>query len=111
MSNVQAGTSSHQHDFEHLSVENTVKAVGTDPDKGLGARVFAANIGENAPVVRAQVCEKLAWLGVTLGAAANDNNGPRITAADSRVSVWVIPTNEELRIARHTLALAPPVSA
>jgi acetate kinase len=68
-------------------------------------------IGENAPLVRAEVCEKLAWLGATLDAAANKKNGPRITTADSRVSVWVIPTNEELMIARHTVALAPPVSA
>jgi acetate kinase len=77
---------------------------------GLDALVFTAGIGENAPLVRAKVCEKLAWLGVTLDAAANDNNGPRITTADSRASVWVIPTNEELMIARHTLALAPPMS-
>jgi len=78
---------------------------------GLDALVFTAGIGENAPLVRAKVCEKLGWLGVTLDAAANDNNGPRITTADSRVSVWVVPTNEELMIARHTLALAPPMSA
>jgi acetate kinase len=73
--------------------------------------VFIAGIGESAPPLRANVCEKLAWLGVTLDAAANDNNGARITAAEGRVSVWVIPTNAELMIARHTLALAPPVSA
>jgi acetate kinase len=47
----------------------------------------------------------LAWLGVTLDEKANDSSGPRISTPDSRVSVWVIPTNEELMIAQHTLAL------
>lgn len=75
---------------------------------GLDALVFTAGIGENAPLVRAKVCEQLAWLGVALDSAANEKNGPRITTADSRVSVWVIPTNEELMIAQHTLALAAP---
>ena len=72
---------------------------------GLDALVFTAGIGERSPLVRGKVCEKLGWLGVTV---ANAANGPRISAADSRVSVFVIPTNEELMIARHTLALAAP---
>ena len=55
--------------------------------------------------VRAALCRKLAWLGVKLDDQANDSNGPRISAPDSGVSVWVIPTNEELMIAQHTLAL------
>jgi acetate kinase len=72
---------------------------------GLDAFVFTAGIGEHSAPVRAAVSEKLAWLGVTLDARANAAAGPRISAADSRVSVWVIPTNEELMIAQHTLAL------
>lgn len=75
---------------------------------GLDALVFTAGIGERSPLVRGKVCEKLGWLGVTVDAKANAANGPRISAADSRVSVFVIPTNEELMIARHTLALAAP---
>jgi acetate kinase len=73
---------------------------------GLDALVFTAGIGEHSPLVRAKVCDKLGWLGVTVDAKANAANGPRISAGDSRVSVLAIPTNEELMIARHTLALA-----
>jgi acetate kinase len=73
---------------------------------GLDALVFTAGIGEHSPLVRGKVCEKLGWLGVTIDAKANAANGPRISTADSRVSVFAIPTNEELMIARHTLALA-----
>ncbi len=70
---------------------------------GLDALVFTAGIGEHAAPVRAAVSEKAAWLGVELDAAANDAGGPRISTAASRVAAWVIPTNEELMIARHTL--------
>ncbi len=72
---------------------------------GLDALVFTAGIGENSAPVRAGLCRALGWLGVALDEAANQTNGPRISTADSRVSVWVIPTNEELMIAQHTLAL------
>jgi len=72
---------------------------------GLDAFVFTAGIGENSAPIRAALCAKLAWLGVKLDKQANDSNGPRISAEDSGVSVWVIPTNEELMIAQHTLAL------
>ena len=58
--------------------------------------------------VRAALCAKLSWLGVKLDKQANDSNGPRISTADSRVSVWVIPTDEELMIALHTRALVRP---
>jgi acetate kinase len=74
---------------------------------GIDALVFTAGIGEHAPPVRARVCENAAWLGIRLDPVANVNGGPRISTADSPVSVWVIPTNEELMIARHTLACAP----
>ncbi|MEO8859467.1 MAG: acetate kinase, partial [Burkholderiaceae bacterium] len=72
---------------------------------GLDALVFTAGIGENSAPLRAALCGKLAWLGVKLDASANTLGGPRISSADSAVSVWVIPTNEELMIAQHTLAL------
>jgi acetate kinase len=75
---------------------------------GLDAFVFTAGIGEHSAPVRAALCANLEWLGVKLDKRANDNNGPRISSADSRVSVWVIPTNEELMIAQHTLALVRP---
>jgi len=70
--------------------------------RGLDAIVFTAGIGENSRVLRERVCRDAAWLGVALDAGANAVNGPRISTAASRVSAWVIPTNEELMIARHT---------
>ena len=70
---------------------------------GLDGLVFTAGIGERAAPIRAGVCEGLGWLGITLDAAANAAHGPRITAPGSRASAWVIPTDEERMIARHTL--------
>ena len=75
---------------------------------GLDAFVFTAGIGEHSIRVRAALCSKLTWLGVKLDEQANASNGPRISTPDSQVSVWVIPTNEELMIAQHTLALVSP---
>ena len=69
---------------------------------GLDALVFTAGIGENSAAIRARVCRDAAWLGVELDEAANEAGGPRISRSDSRVAAWVIPTNEELMIARHT---------
>ncbi len=77
---------------------------------GLDAFVFTAGIGEHSVPVRAALCRRLASLGVTLDDKANASGGPRISSPDSRVSVWVIPTNEELMIAQHTLALVRPSS-
>jgi len=71
---------------------------------GLDGVVFTAGIGEHVAPVRRQVCERLAWLGIAIDDAANDRGDPCISRSDSRVAVWVIPTNEELMIARHTLA-------
>jgi acetate kinase len=69
---------------------------------GLDILVFTGGIGENATAVRARVCEDAKWLGVHLDEAANMRGGPRISQGESNVSVWVIPTDEELMIARHT---------
>jgi acetate kinase len=73
---------------------------------GLDAIVFTAGIGEHAVAVREAVCQQAAWLGVDLDLAGNNAGGPCISTTSSRVAVWVIPTNEELMIARHTRALA-----
>jgi acetate kinase len=72
---------------------------------GVDALVFTAGIGENSPEIRARIVGACAWLGVTLDADANRLGAPRISAAGSALSAWVVPTNEELMIARHTLAL------
>ena len=73
--------------------------------RGLDALVFTGGIGENAATVRARVCRDAAWLGVTLDEAANEKGGPRITANGGEVSAWIVATNEELMIARHTRGL------
>ena len=75
---------------------------------GLDALVFSGGIGENSVALRAAVCRDAAWLGVELDAAANDANPrgvARISTPASKVAVWVVPANEELMIARHTLAM------
>jgi acetate kinase len=72
---------------------------------GLDALVFTAGIGEHAAEVRARVCRDAAWTGLRLDGAANAAGGPRISAADSPVAAWVLPTNEELMIAQHTQRL------
>jgi acetate kinase len=80
---------------------------------GIDALVFTAGIGENSPEIRRRICEASAWLGMQLDARANAAAGPRISIPGSSVSVWVVPTNEELMIARHTwslLGLMQPVS-
>ena len=70
---------------------------------GLDAMVFTAGIGENAAPIRAAVCHQSAWLGIELDPEANKRGAERISSASSSVSVWVIPTDEERMIARHTL--------
>jgi len=69
---------------------------------GVDAIVFTGGIGENAAQIRERVCRDAAWLGVELDADANKRGGPCISTTKSRVTAWVIPTNEELMIARHT---------
>jgi len=69
---------------------------------GLDALVFTGGIGENSAEIRARVCRDAAWLGVVLDEQANRSGGPRIGTAASKTTAWVVPTNEELMIARHT---------
>ena len=69
---------------------------------GIDALVFTAGIGENSAEVRRQISESSAWLGIELDQEANAGKATRISTPGSKVSVWVIPTNEELMIARHT---------
>jgi acetate kinase len=72
---------------------------------GLDMLVFTGGIGEHAAAIRAEVCAGLAHLGVTLDAQRNNSNEDTISAADGRVRVRVIPTNENLMVARHTARL------
>ncbi|QND34589.1 acetate/propionate family kinase (plasmid) [Sinorhizobium meliloti] len=72
---------------------------------GIDAFVFTAGVGENSPSIRARIVEGLAWLGAELDPAANEAGAALISTAESRVAVHVLQTDEELMIARHTLAL------
>jgi acetate kinase len=72
---------------------------------GLDAVVFTGGIGEQAAEVRENVCRESSWLGIELDKKANLGNANRISTTDSQVSVWMIPTDEELVIARHTQKL------
>ena len=77
---------------------------------GIDGLVFTAGIGENSTEIRARIGEACAWLGVELDPEANARKGPRISKVGSKAQAWVIPTNEELMIARHTgrlLGLVP----
>ena len=72
---------------------------------GLDAFVFTAGIGENSPTLRKSIAEKLEWFGVQLDQKANTENKELISTPDSRVALYVVPTDEEQMIAKHTLAL------
>jgi acetate kinase len=78
---------------------------------GVDGLVFTAGIGENSAEIRQRICQSSAWLGIELDAEANSRKGPRISTPGSKVSTWVIPTNEELMIARHTGVLLGLIEA
>jgi len=69
---------------------------------GLDGLVFTAGVGENSPDIRQRICAASSWLGIEIDPEANAGKATRISTSNSEVSVWVVPTNEELMIARHT---------
>jgi acetate kinase len=73
--------------------------------QGLDALVFTGGIGENAAPIRAAICRSAAWLGIQLDDAANNQSMQKISTPDTPASAWIIPTNEELVIARHTASI------
>ena len=73
--------------------------------QGLDGFVFTAGIGENSVPIRARIADQLRWLGVTLDETENARHARLISRSDSRIPVYVIPTDEELMIAQHTLSL------
>src|SRR5690625_3111987 len=74
--------------------------------QGIDAIVFTAGVGENSAPIRAMIAKRLGWLGAQIDPEANVNNELCISTPESTISMWVIPTNEELMIARDTLMLA-----
>ena len=77
---------------------------------GIDALIFTGGVGENAAPIRAKVCEGAAWLGLDFDGVANAARKPLISRAGARVAAWVIPTDEELTIARHARALLAPTT-
>ena len=94
-----------------LAIEYFVYRIGLNAGmlaaalQGLDAFVFTAGIGENSVSIRARIVDQLGWLGVTLDEAENSRHARLISRSDSRIPVYVIPTDEELMIAQHTLSL------
>jgi acetate kinase len=94
-----------------LAIEYFVYRIGLNAGmlaaalQGIDAFVFTAGIGENAARIRARIAEQLAWLGVVLDTAENSRHARLISRSDSRIPVYVVPTDEELMIAQHTLSL------
>jgi len=87
---------------------SVAKAVGalSAALRGVDVIVFSGGIGEHAPVIRSRVLERLTWLGVDVDAGANETGARVISTMASRVSVRVIPTDEERMIARSAVRLA-----
>lgn len=92
-------------DAVELFVFHIVRQIGALASSlgGLDGLVFTAGIGEHAPAIRRMVCRQLSWLGVVLDESANEAGTQRISAPASEVEVFVIPTDEEIVIARHTV--------
>ncbi|WP_456417460.1 acetate/propionate family kinase [Thiolapillus sp.] len=84
----------------HRAIASLAAALG-----GLDALVFTAGIGENASTVRNAICEAAEWMGIKIDPKANTENKPRISSDSSKVSVWVLPTDEEQMIARHVYSV------
>jgi acetate kinase len=91
-----------------LYVFRVVREIGalTATLGGLDGLVFTGGIGENAPEIRARVCDRLSWLGILLAPRANAANVVMI-GSESSIGVWALPTDEEAVIARQSLAFLP----
>ena len=110
MRTVEASNTPHAHQAIDLYVYRIGQQLGSLAASlgGLDALIFTAGIGENSAMIRRRVCRDAAWLGIELDEDANQAHAPgarRISTAGSSVAAWVIPANEEMMIARHTLAV------
>jgi len=107
MRELLGSTDPHAAEAIALFVHSVVTETGrlTAALGGLDALAFTAGIGQHAPEIRAAVCEKLAWLGLRLDPGENSSNARKISRSDSAVTVLTVPTDEELMVARHTVAL------
>jgi acetate kinase len=102
-----ASTDQHAREAVDLFVYRICRELGSLAAalNGLDALVFTGGIGEHAAPIRAAVCRQCAWLGIAIDETANQRGGPMLNTTNSQVKVWVVPTDEELMIARHTAAI------
>ncbi len=101
-----ASTHAHAREAIDLFVYRCACQIGSLATalNGLDGIVFTAGIGEQSPLIRKSVCERLQWLGVTIDEDANSSNAPLISTKASSVEVRIVPTDEEAMIAYHTRA-------
>lgn len=107
MRTLRASAEPHAAEAVALFVYRIIREIGSlvAAMGGLDALIFTAGIGENDAAMREEVAAGCGWLGLTLDAASNAAGQGRISAAGSRVSAWVVPTDEEGMIARHMAAM------
>ena len=113
MRELLASTDAHAREAIDLFVYRIGRELGSMAAAlgGIDALVFTGGIGEHAAPVRARVCRDAAWLGIRLDEQANERGGPQLSLPGSPASAWVVPTDENLMIARHTVALLGTSSA
>lgn len=113
MRELLASSETRAHTAVELFVYRAAREIGSLAAAlgGLDALVFTGGIGEHAAPIRESVCKLCTWLGVELDLAANARHATNIGMAGARVSAWVIPTDEEIVIARHTARVLGTVIA
>jgi acetate kinase len=112
MRELLASRDPHAAEAVELFVYRVVREVGSlaAAAGGLDMLIFTGGIGENSSIIRERVCRQLGWLGVHFDSSANAAGDPQISKCDSPVSIWTIPTNEELIIAQHAYSIAQRVA-
>ncbi|WP_394752218.1 acetate/propionate family kinase [Crenothrix sp.] len=105
MRTLLASEDSHAHEAIELFVYRIGREIGSliAALGGMDALVFTGGIGENSAVIRAKIGYQVAWMGVKLDESANQAHATCISTVDSKISTWVVPTDENLMIARHTI--------
>ena len=108
MRKLLASDNPHAAEAIDMFVYRVAREVGsmTAAAGGLDMLVFTGGIGEHSSIIRERICQQLTWLGIHMDQSANNAGSPKISKNDSPISVWVIPANEELDIAKHTYEIA-----
>jgi acetate kinase len=107
MRTLLASKEAHAHEAIELFVYRIGREIGSLAAAlgGLDALVFTGGIGEHSAVIRAKVCQHAAWLGLEIDLLDNESGATRISTVASKISAWIVPTDENMMIARHTQQL------